>query len=178
MRKEPCTESKIARNKRSYQKKRDEHRCVCCGKPDERTLRGLAYCKECTERHRANASPRKKRTPEQNAEENQNKREWHARCKELQICIRCGNKDKRTVNGLAMCAICAAKANMSHRRNYDVVAMRAYGKARRDAWREQGRCTYCGGKKEDADKRLCIDCQVRARLRYAARQRKKAGRDD
>ena len=123
-------------------------------------------------RETANAAPRKKRTRAQQQKENQDKRDWQARCRELQMCTRCGEKDKRTVNGMALCARCAAKKNKQQRENYDNEAMNAYSKARRDAWREQGKCTYCGGKKEDPNKMLCIDCRVRAKMQRHRRERK------
>ena len=163
------TEAHKNRNKRSYQKKVNEHRCVTCGKPDERTLSGRVYCQVCWDRHRANASPRKKRSPEQQAKENADKREWQAKCLEIQICTRCGRKDKHTVNGHLLCSICAAKKNKWQHEHWNSEEKSKYYKNRRNQWREQGLCTYCGGKKEEPDKMLCIDCRVRARMRRTKR---------
>ena len=157
------------RNKRSYQKKVNERRCTCCGKQDERTLSGRVYCVECYERHKANASPRKKRTRQQQLDENQTRREWEARCRQVQICVKCGTKDKYTINGHRTCMRCTALKNKQQRAKYDKQKSSDYRKTRRDKWREQGRCTYCGGKKEEPDKAMCIDCRVKARMQRIRR---------
>ena len=116
---EPYTPAKKATNKRSYQKKLKEQRCVCCGKQDELTLDGHSYCRECRERHKANASPRKPRTPEQLKRENQDKHEWYLRCAELQVCVKCGKKDKHTVQGHRYCALCQGKRNKMQREKWN-----------------------------------------------------------
>ena len=159
------TEAHRKRNIRAYQKKVAERRCVTCGKQDGRTLEGKRYCRVCYDRHRANASPRKPRTPEQREYENANKREWTARLKALQVCTLCGTKDRRTVNGRGLCERCAAKRRKWQGEHRHLEADRAYAKARRDKWREQGLCTYCGGKREEPERMLCIDCRVKARMK-------------
>ena len=160
----------LKRNKRSYQKKVDEHRCVTCGKQDERTLRGLRYCQVCLDRHKANASPRKPKTDAQRENDNATKREWRKKSMELGICSSCGTKDKRTVKGYGKCAICAAKKAKWQREHYDKEEKHVYYKNRRDMWREQGLCTYCGGKRDDTTKMLCTDCRVKARMQYRKRR--------
>ena len=169
------TEAHRKRNIRAYQKKVAEHRCVTCGKQDERTLAGMVYCQVCRDRHRANASPKKPRTQEQRERENANKRDWTARFRSLKACIVCGTKDKRTVNGYGLCAICAAKKRKWGHEHRDLEAERAYAKARRDKWREQGLCTYCGGKRDEPDKMLCTDCRVKARMKKRKRKYQKLG---
>lgn len=169
------TEAKKKQNKRAYLRKISEHRCVNCGKQDERTLQGFIKCKACVARNKANASPRPKRTPEQQAKSTQDKRDWIQRCKDVQMCIRCGTKDKHTIAGHRLCLICAGKDNKRQRETRDKERVNESNKSRRDSWREHGLCTYCGGKKEEPDKAMCIDCRVRARMNYRARQRKATG---
>lgn len=169
-RKEPYTAARQKRNQRSYMKKVAEHRCVTCGKPDERTLSGRVYCQECYDRHKAGASPRKPRSAAQSEQEKQDKREWEARCKSLQMCVRCGEKDKYTVNGHRLCKRCSERKNQNQREHYDHEKMSSYYKSRRDAWRQQGLCTYCGGEKEEQNKMLCIDCRVKARMQRRKRE--------
>ena len=165
------TEAHKERNKRHYLKRVREKKCVTCGKQDERTLSGRVYCQECETRHRANASPRKPRTEEQKREESANKKAWKERLLALGACTQCGTKDKRTVRGMHLCVICAAKKSRSQKKHWDKGKQSAYMKSRRDAWREQGRCTYCGGRKEEPEKMLCVDCRVKARMRYRARKK-------
>lgn len=174
--KEPFTPAKQKRNQRAYQRKVAEHRCVCCGQQDERTLSGRIYCQECLDRHNA-ANPRKKLNKEQREHASQYKRDVKQWYLEHQVCMRCKTKDKHTLAGHLLCARCAAKQAKHRRDKYDAEKMNAYHKSRRDAWREQGLCTNCGGKKEEPDKMMCIDCRVRARMRHAARQRKKKEQD-
>ena len=166
------TEAHKARNKRSYLKHVREMKCVTCGKQDERTLTGRVYCQECTDRHKANASPRKPRSEEQRKQESANKKAWKERLLALGACTQCGTKDKRTVKGMHLCVTCAAKKRRSQRAHWDNEKNNAYMKARRDAWRAQGLCTYCGGKREEPEKMLCVDCRVKARMREWARKRK------
>ncbi|MBP5709995.1 MAG: hypothetical protein J6W84_03355 [Bacteroidales bacterium] len=169
------TEGHRNRNKRHYLKKVSEHKCVTCGKQDERTLAGMRYCQECRDRHRANASPKKKRTPEQRKRENDDKRAWYAMCVEKMMCVQCGRKDKHTVNGHRYCAICQEKKNKRNREKWDSEEKAAYHKNRRDKWREQGLCTCCGGKKEEPDRMMCIDCRVKAKMNRLRRQAEKGG---
>lgn len=172
------TEAHKRRNQRSYLKKVAENRCVCCGIQDERTLSGLRYCRECMERHRANASPRKPKTPKQREAENADKREWRSELIRLHACISCGTKDRRTtVNGYELCVRCAAKKRKWQQDHKDLEKQREYAKARRDRWRELGRCTYCGGSKEEPDKMLCIDCRVKAKMKRIKREVKKRGQN-
>lgn len=95
--------------------------------------------------------------------------------RKLHACTVCGTKDKRTVNGHGFCAICAAKKREWNRKHRDLEAERAYDKARRDKRREQGLCTYCGGKRDEPDKMLCTDCRVKARMKKRKMEYKKLG---
>lgn len=160
---------RIDRHHRHYQKMVDEKRCTCCGKQDERTLSGRVYCMDCYKRHKANASPRKKRTKAQQDEENKTRREWQEMCRKLHMCVNCGAKDRYTINNHRLCLKCSTKKNSQQRAKYDKQKASEYTKKRRDAWREQGRCTYCGGKKEEPDKVMCIDCRVKARMQRIKR---------
>lgn len=40
------------RENKRYQYLRERKRCACCGKQDERTLEGFAYCEPCAEKAR------------------------------------------------------------------------------------------------------------------------------
>ena len=170
------TEAHKARNRRAYQKKVDEHRCVHCGKPDERTLRGLRYCQKCMDKRRA--KPRAPRTPKQRAQENADKRAWYKMCIDKHICVQCRRKDKHTVDGHAFCAICQGKKNKKQREKWNSSEQAAYCKNRRDRRREQGLCTYCGREKEEPDKMLCIDCRVKAKLKRLRKKAAKGGAKD
>lgn len=161
---------------RAYMRKVQERRCVICGRQDERTLTGRVHCLECYRKKQARR-PRQKRTPEQQEIENESRREWEARRVELQLCAKCGAKDKNTVNGHRLCLRCTAMKRVYAANKYDPERRSEYIRKRRDRFRAEGRCTRCGGKREDANKAMCVDCRVRARLNRRRRQANQAGRD-
>lgn len=47
---------------------------------------------------------------------------------------------------------------------YGTEDMRAYMRARREAWAERGLCVYCGGER-DGKYKVCGDCRALARVR-------------
>jgi len=170
------TERQKATNLRAYQKKVAEHRCITCGKQDERTLSGKVRCNACFEKYREISRRRKPKTREQRDKENADKRAWAAKLKSLHACTRCGTKDKRTLNGYTTCAICAAKHRRWQRNCEDKERKHERTKKLRDLRREQGLCPNCGGKREEPDRVLCIDCRVRARMNdWRRKQAKQAG---
>lgn len=67
------------------------HRCIACGKADERTRAGYDRCAACNERMACNA------------------RERYAELKAAGLCTRCGVKDERTAAGKYLCFDCAVK---------------------------------------------------------------------
>ena len=167
-------EKRKKRRKKYYAKKRAERRCVSCGKQDERTLSGRTYCAECYAKRYVPYSQRKPRTPERREIENADKRAWAKMYRDAGMCLRCGAKDKRTVNGKGLCMWCATKVNgeARKRRAENKEKYNEYGKNRREKWKEEGLCSCCGGKKEEPDKKMCIDCRVRYRLAKKRRKEK------
>ena len=154
-----------------YQKRVDEKRCVQCGEQDERTLSGRVYCVKCAAVHYKNP---KVRTPEMRDRENADKREWARMAKAKQICVKCGRKDKYTVSGKNHCLYCSTKINTRSRELRATVKgdkLREQGKNRRAAWKEQGLCSCCGGKREDLKYKMCIDCRMRYKLARHKRER-------
>lgn len=175
-----ASEAKRASNRErcalAYMIKVRECRCVCCGRQDERTLSGRVHCRECFGKKQARRI-QTKRTPEQQEIENESRREWEARRVELQMCAKCGAKDRNTVNGHRLCLRCAAKKRIYAANEYDPEKRSEYIRQRREQFRAEGRCTRCGGKREDASKAMCVDCRVRARMNRRRRQANQAGRD-
>lgn len=165
-------ERRKRRQRAYYARRRAEGKCVRCGKQDERTQSGLVYCAECVE----NRKPRKpkKRTAERREIENKDKREWRQMAKDKGICVSCGAKDKYTVAGKAHCIYCSTKINarLRQRRIENGDLLREQAKARRDKWREQGRCSSCGGRKEEPRYNMCIDCRMRHKLSKMRRENK------
>lgn len=176
-------EKRRARHRRYYAEKRAEKRCVHCGKQDERTLKGYAYCVKCNAMRYKPYSERKPRSEEQRQSENADKRTWAKMHRDAGVCVQCGRKDKRTINGKGMCLYCATKVNESARKrraeNADKFNKR--GKARREAWVADGKCSCCGHAKEEPDKRMCCSCRTRhkmARIRLKIKKGKQPrGRD-
>lgn len=151
------------RNKRHYMKMLVEGRCVDCGKVDDYTRKGRSRCKICNNRHQR--PERKTMTREQRDEENANKREWARMRKEAHLCIECGKQDKRTLNGKCQCLQCAKKKNDRRRETRDPAHEKELREARKARWVEAGRCSQCGGPKEEPDKAMCATCKVKHKMR-------------
>ena len=79
--------------KKRQQKRKEQHRCLCCGKQDERTLVGYASCNKCLERQK----------------------QYKQKLKEQHRCIQCGEQDERTLSGLCFCKFCTKKAKLLYR---------------------------------------------------------------
>ena len=79
--------------KKRREKLKEQHRCLCCGKQDERTLVGYVACTKCVERQR---QYRKKR-------------------KSLHLCLKCGTQDERTLAGKICCAFCSKRQKLLYR---------------------------------------------------------------
>ena len=168
------TERQKEANLRAYQRKVAEHRCITCGKQDERTLSGRVRCQACFDKYRAKSHGNTPKTREKRDAENADKRAWTAKLKSLHACTRCGTKDKRTLNGFSTCMICAAKHRRWQQTSEDKERKHARLKKLRDWRREQGLCTNCGGRREEPDKVLCVDCRVRARMNEWKRKQRRA----
>lgn len=165
-------------HKKRYLNLVQEHRCVQCGKSDERTLSGRTRCVECFAKQCA--KPQKPKTPEQRAITDANKKAWKELRRKNHLCTECGEKDAFTLNGRALCAVCANKAAVRRRKSYAKNPEPAKERARRYTAERAaaGLCTICGKKKADEGFKTCIDCRVRGRLKAArkrARNRAKAG---
>lgn len=77
------------------QKLKEQHRCLCCGKQDERTLVGYVACTKCVERQR----------------------QYRQKRKSLHLCLKCGTQDERTLAGKTCCAFCSKRQKLLYREN-------------------------------------------------------------
>ena len=82
-------------NKRFRDKRKSLHKCVTCGKQDERTLAGQALCSKCTEKQR----------------------QYKQKLKEQHRCTQCGEQDERTLAGKTRCEFCSKNAKLLYREN-------------------------------------------------------------
>lgn len=108
------------RQKRIYQERKAAGVCVACGKPDEMTANGGAYCFDCLERFAEYRQKSYRRNP-------QSTYDRHKRLADQRkadgLCVRCGKplEDKKK----ARCKACRAKDAERHReitrRNPDFV---------------------------------------------------------
>ena len=76
-----------------HKKRKEQHRFLCCGKQDERTLVGYAACNKCVERQK----------------------QYRKKLKEQHRCTQCGEQDERTLSGLCFCNFCTKKAKLLYR---------------------------------------------------------------
>lgn len=157
------TEAKRKREKRYYMKKRAEGRCIKCGKVDERTANGGARCAECNAKVHQNRKPYV-RSEEQRQQDNANKREWANMRKAYNLCVACGKKDAHTLSGKRLCLQCATKATVRQKQRWDYGHEKDLRKARKERWEAAGLCSQCGHPKEEPDRKMCIDCRVKAKL--------------
>lgn len=98
-------EQRIRRNECARQNrewKKEQHKCVRCGKQDAYTLIGRSYCYECCEYDKNH--PRSERVRENN---NARQREQYHKCIELGICPTC--KKRKATDGYKNCPICRSK---------------------------------------------------------------------
>ena len=152
-----------ATNKRHYMKMLKEGRCVDCGKADELTQQGRSRCAVCNEKHKRPV--KKTMTQERRDMENANKREWSRMLRTLNLCVDCGRKDGRTLDGKCRCRECANKRAVRRKETWDYEHEKELRDARKQRRIEAGLCTECGGEKEEPDKKMCINCQVRWKMR-------------
>lgn len=150
--------------RKRYLQRVSEHRCIRCGIIDDLTLQGRIRCAECNAK--SHVIQPKPLTEEQRARKNENKREWRKRQSEAHVCFRCGEKDARTLDGRNYCLPCSRYMAALQKKNYDSEHKNALRNARRAEWKAAGLCSRCGGKKEEPDKAMCIDCTVKSRMTH------------
>lgn len=160
-----------AKNKRHYMKMLAEGRCCSCGKADDRTRQGRARCAACNEK----AHPKKPRVrkDEERERDNAEKREWARMRKEAHVCVDCGRADKETIGGKSRCLQCLKKRAYRQKQQWDSGHEKELRDARREKWIAEGLCSSCGHEKEEPDKKMCITCRVRAKLRKQKHKIKK-----
>ena len=154
---------KRANAKARYMEKQARGVCVECGKADERTRYGAARCAECNEKyHPKGYTPI--RTDEELAEINAGRRTWYKKKRDLHVCVNCGAQDAKTLDGFAMCSICAKRRaawSRGHRpESRDLETQRE----RRQRWRESGLCSNCGAEIKEDGYKTCLNCRVRNKL--------------
>ena len=142
---------------------------MSCGKADARTANGGARCAECNAKAHKDQKPRN-RTRQQLDEENTNKREWAHMRKAAHLCIECGTKDSRTINGKCQCLQCAKKRADQRREAWDYDHQKELRDARTARWKAAGLCSNCGGPREDETKAMCAVCRLKYRLRNARKK--------
>ena len=162
------TEAKAKRNKRHYMKMLVEGRCVNCGKADDFTRQGRSRCKACNERYHHNG--KKNMTQEQRDRENTYKREWAQMRKDAHVCIECGTKDRRTLDGRCQCLQCAKKRADRQREKWDYARKKEQRDARKAKWKAAGLCSNCGREREDETYAMCALCRLNYQLRSAKRK--------
>ena len=163
---QPTPPSVKAKNKRHYLKMLAEGRCCSCGKADDLTRQGRARCAACN----AKAHHKERKTKAQCIQSDQQepygtKREWAKMRKDAHLCIDCGRKDARTINGKCQCKQCAKKRADMSKEKWDAAHEKELREARKARWVAAGLCSNCGHPKEEPDKALCINCKVRAKMR-------------
>ena len=167
-------EKRKKRQKKYYAEKRKTGRCVTCGKSDERTQKGFVYCEACNVKRYRPYDPAKRSESRKNAE-NADKREWAKMRRNAFLCVACGRKDSRTVNGKGLCIYCATRINSAarERRKYKGDVLRAQAKSRKEKWEAAGLCSGCGHPKEEPEFKLCCSCRLRYKLNRQRRERER-----
>lgn len=145
-----------------------EKRCLNCGKQDERTLSGMSRCQSCADKENRMQRERMDAAPQKRAAKNAAQREWRRMLRERCLCVDCKKQDAYTLNGHARCFECSQKNSIQackvaratqEKRNINA-------KARRDQWREDGRCTRCGGVKLPYDLHMtCAICRAKSKAK-------------
>ena len=97
-------------------------------------------------------------------------REYRALRKRLKLCIRCGNKDERTISGHSLCSACAGKASEYSKLNPKSPEKRAEQCIRKkERWQKrkaEHRCPICNKELEAESKYvLCPSCREKARIK-------------
>lgn len=107
--------------------------------------------------------------------ENKDKRDWWHMRRDAGLCVQCGRKDSRTLNGKATCLYCATHNKELAARNYPANREKSnqQAKVRRERWIAAGLCSECGHEKEEPERKMCLTCRVRAKYRKARLKRER-----
>lgn len=161
--------------KQNYIRHMQNGECVRCGKPDERTRQGFIECEVCRNKRYRKYDPEERANNAERVErENKNKRDWWHMRRDAGLCVQCGHKDARTLNGLATCLYCATRDREIAARNHDSEKESEQAKARREKRIAAGLCSVCGRAKEEPERKMCITCRVKAKYRKARLKREGA----
>lgn len=129
------------RSRERAQKMRAEQRCLMCGRRDEKTLAGRAYCKDCAEYHSIKQM------------DYQDKLRTQGRCKH------CGKPVEPERVGKAYCETCQRR----HNERYGERTKQS-GKERRKKRMECGLCVLCGKPNDRPGMTYCSDCAERLKI--------------
>lgn len=130
-----CSEEGAGVKKTSYQKYKENHQCTICGKQDELTLSGRAYCRQCAERKRE-----KRRTRKQEGR-----------------CTACGRQDDRTLAGKATCERCSEEISackIQRERRYLESGQCIICGRSDEPLQENGMCSICTEKQSNRKRSL------------------------
>ena len=101
-------------------------------------------------------------------------KEYRTLRKRLKLCIRCGNKDERTISGRSLCSVCTEKSREYSKLNPKSPEKRAESYTRKkERWQKrkaEHRCPICN-KELDAESKyiLCTNCRDIARIKSRLR---------
>lgn len=120
----------------TYHRRKERHECANCGRQDERTLSGRAYCRECAQK------------------EKETKREKYAEMRRENRCVKCGRQDSRTLSGKAKCEKCAdiqsADRIRAQRKDFELGKCRVCGRTGKPL-SESCMCSACRKKEAEED---------------------------
>ena len=111
--------SEVSASSRYKARMKAEHRCVRCGKQDERTIEGKTLCGVCAKKNSEYIMRNKERYYAHT------KRRFERMLSEHR-CVDCGRQDARTLIGKQKCAVCAAKHDIYKARTMRRKARHAY----------------------------------------------------
>lgn len=113
---------KIREQQKRYREKcKREHRCVACGKSDERTLSGRIRCEVCAEKQRQ-SNKKWYRTEHGREVSRQKKKKLSYKRINRGVCIQCGKNPPKETS--MYCEECTRKSNERARRNRQRKAMK------------------------------------------------------
>ena len=105
-------------------------------------------------------------------------REYRNLRKRLKICLRCGEKDERTMSGHSYCSICTEKAREYSKANPKSTEKKAEQYIRKkERWQKrkaEHRCPICNKELETENKYiLCPSCREKAKIKSRLRFKKR-----
>lgn len=159
--------SKYEIGKRFRDRRKQERRCVVCGRQDERTLNCLTRCKECTEHYKQYYQKRRTDHPEVFATINDDNKAWYYALKANHVCVKCRGQDAYTLGGRPYCAECTSIENQRRNmlRSKDLQAERDRQRKLRMRRIDEHRCSRCGKPLRDGySYKLCEHCRYKLRI--------------